>query len=473
MLVRSYLEWSGKACAQERADAAQMLARAYLGAELSLDDRYEAEAALTLALDDGSALVRRALAEVFCCSEDAPHHIIAALAGDQSDVGALVLARSPILSDGELVDCAAMGDSLAQIAIAMRPALTRSVAAAIAEVGALDAVVTLLRNAGSNIPPFSFNRIVERFGAEPRAREALLDRPGLPVSVRQMLVRAVSDQLKDFVISCGWMSRPRAERATDEARDLGTLTILHDLENPEIPQLVTHLRQTGQLTPLVLLRGLLCAESRLFVAALADLAGMNITKVHGHVYERGGAGFPALYRKAGLPDSLEPAFKAALAAIHLYRHQVSFENLQLQRPIIQHVIRVCTQTQSASLHKLIALLHRFDAEAAREEAKVVTATILASPAPIQIAADDVSEVVEIGSADEIYIDAKDGFFEREADAGFDEMDGTAEITALTGEDAAVVPENVPAADAGQEAALDGDGNVIFFDPREYSLRRAA
>jgi uncharacterized protein (DUF2336 family) len=389
MLVRSYLEWSGNACAQERADATQMLARTYLGAELSAADRYEAEAALTLALDDGSALVRRALAEVFCCSEDAPHHIIAALASDQSDVGALVLARSPILTDGELVDCAAMGDALAQIAIAMRPALNRSVAAAIAEVGALDAVVTLLQNAGSDIPPFSFHRIMERFGAEPRAREALLDRPGLPVSVRQALVCAVSDQLKDFVVSCGWMSRPRAERATDEARDLGTLTILRDIESPEIPKLVTHLRQTRQLTPLVLLRGLLCAESRLFVAALADLTGLSTTKVHGHVYERGGAGFPALYRKAGLPDSLEPAFKAALAAIHLYRHQISFDALQLQRPIIQHVIRVCTQAQSASLHKLIALLHRFDAEAARRSLRLLSGRVLpGSPAPVWRAAAD-------------------------------------------------------------------------------------
>jgi uncharacterized protein (DUF2336 family) len=32
-----------------------------------------------------------------------------ALANDQNDIAALVLSRSPVLSDADLVDCAALG----------------------------------------------------------------------------------------------------------------------------------------------------------------------------------------------------------------------------------------------------------------------------------------------------------------------------------------------------------------------------
>jgi len=47
--------------------------------------------------------------------------MVLTLAGDHSDIAAIVLSRSPLLSDAELVDCAATSDSFAQSAIALRP----------------------------------------------------------------------------------------------------------------------------------------------------------------------------------------------------------------------------------------------------------------------------------------------------------------------------------------------------------------
>ncbi len=68
--------------------------------------------------------MRRALAEAFASAPDAPHHIVLGLADDQSDISSIVLGRSPVLSDSDLIDCAAIGDAIAQSAIALRPVVS-------------------------------------------------------------------------------------------------------------------------------------------------------------------------------------------------------------------------------------------------------------------------------------------------------------------------------------------------------------
>ncbi len=85
------------------------LARAYIKGELAFEDRCAAEAALTLLLDDPSSKVRQALAEALSLSPLAPPQIIAALASDQPEVAAMVLARSPLLSDLDLIERVAAG----------------------------------------------------------------------------------------------------------------------------------------------------------------------------------------------------------------------------------------------------------------------------------------------------------------------------------------------------------------------------
>ena len=122
--MRKFLAWSREVSSGERALGLAALARGYLQSGLPPDLRREAEAAMAAALDDPSPQVRRALAEVLAGEAKAPRHVVIALAHDQPDIAALVLAQSPLLGDGDLVDCASMGDRLAQSAIASRPQAT-------------------------------------------------------------------------------------------------------------------------------------------------------------------------------------------------------------------------------------------------------------------------------------------------------------------------------------------------------------
>src|SRR5688572_23304148 len=117
MIVRHFLQWVRKAEAAERAEATSALSRAYLYSDLTQDDRIAAEGAMIMLLDDPSPLVRYALADALGSSAEAPAAVMHALINDQPDIAALVLERSPLLLDSDLVDAIAVGDADLQSAI--------------------------------------------------------------------------------------------------------------------------------------------------------------------------------------------------------------------------------------------------------------------------------------------------------------------------------------------------------------------
>ena len=373
MIVRRFLAWARTASAEDRAEGASALARAWLYSNLPEVDQNEAEVALTSLLEDPSPVVRRALAEAFASAVDAPHHCVVVLANDQSDIAAVVLSRSPLLSDAELIDCATVGDAFAQAAIAVRANLSASVAAALAEVGAREALIALAVNEGAALPEFSIRRMLERFGDDGEMREALLARPGLPTAMRAELVTVTARALAAFVTSRDWMTDARAQRVTREASEKASIIIVSDAcgsadDGPLA--LVRHLRSSGALTAGLVLRALLSGNRSLFEAALAELSGMPFARVSGLVGGWRGAAFPALYQRAGLPKALLPAFEAALAA---QDEQGAAMNkgtqARLSRIMIERVLTACERLDSADLGKLMALLRRFEAEAACEEAR--------------------------------------------------------------------------------------------------------
>ena len=376
-IVRRFLAWTRRADAGGRAEAASALARAYLYSDLDGGLRHEAEMGLTLLLDDPCALVRRALAEALAGAHEAPHHVILALACDQSEVSCVVLARSPVLTDAELVDCAAIGDGRAQAALARRPRLSVGVAMALAEVGEREAVIALARNLDANLSPMVMRRIAGRFGEDAEAREALLARPWLPSTLRCDLVALTANALSDFVAACDWLGAERARRVAREASEQGAICVANTSRPGEMAALARHLRERGALTIALLLRGLLSGERGLFEHALGELSELPPGRVAGFVGEPQSAGFSALYAKAGLPAHFLPVFRAALVAIE---EAGAAANGELSCELIQRVIAACEKLKSADLDRLMALLRRFEAEAARQQARAFAAQATAAPA---------------------------------------------------------------------------------------------
>jgi uncharacterized protein (DUF2336 family) len=379
MIVRQFLQWLRNASPGERADATSALARAYLHSDLSIDDRAAAEGAMIMLLDDPSPLVRRALAEVFASSQKAPPIIVHALAADQPEISVAVLERSPLLLDADLVDLVATSHPEAQIAIASRALLQRSVAAAIAEVGAAQGCLALLENPDAEITPFSVGRIIERFGHLAAIRENLLDRADLPTANRQALLAKLSETLAGFVTSRHWLAQDHAQYAAREACEKATVALAADTPYEEVGDLVHHLRDSGQLTAGLILRALLSGNVVLFEEALAELSELPIERVMSYVHDKNISGFRALYLKAALPDGAYPAFREAIAAMRdgvLLGEQGGAS--RLKRRMVEQVLMRCAEEAGDDIEPLLILLRRFAVEAAREEARMFCDDLVAT-----------------------------------------------------------------------------------------------
>ena len=370
MIVRQFLHWVRTAPAGERAEATSALARAYLFSDLSDDDRAAAEGAMIMLLDDASPLVRKALADVLASSQKAPPAVIQALAADQPDVAVPVIARSPLFIDADLVDLVATGQSAVQVAVARRAPLQCAVAAALAEVGSPEACLVLIENPNAEIALFSIDRIVDRFGHVAAIREALFVRTDLPAPTRQALVSKLSSTLADFVAAREWIDVERAHRIAKEACEKATIALAAESPVGETRPLIRHLCESGQLTAGLILRALLSGNVAMFEEALAELSGLPIARVSSYVHDDRGAGFRAVYDKAGLPASTWPAFRSAIAAM---REAGGFGEAggatRLKRRMIERVLTGCEKAAIGEIEPLLTLLRRFATEAAREEAR--------------------------------------------------------------------------------------------------------
>ncbi len=391
MIVGEFLKWAQSASAARRTEGASALARAYLYSNLDPSGRRDAALALTALADDLSPRVRRALADALASAPQAPRALIATLANDQSDVAAPILSRSPLLSEAELIDCARIGDALAQTAICRRAHVPPRLALALADFGGREPAITLAMNPGADLTEAAMRRMLERFGHDGEVREALLARPFLPAAIRSQIVQATASGLIAFAVERAWLAPERAERLSREAREKSNVIIAAQGSGSgrkRLRALVWHLRRTGQLTPSLLLRALLSGRVDLFEAALAELSGLSEERVSGQLRAFKGAGFAALYAQAGLPPKLLPGFRAALEAIEASVSAGGEEDAELRLAIVEPVIARCDRMNNGELDRLMSLLRRFESEAAIDAARAeataraATAATRRLPAPI-------------------------------------------------------------------------------------------
>jgi hypothetical protein len=98
---------------------------------------------------------------------------------------------------------------------------------------------------------------------------------------------------------------------------------------------------------------------------MAELSGLPAPRAMAFALSPRGQGFAALARRAGLKINMLPAFQAALAAIE---PRTRYDGEGLKLPLVQAVIDECEARHNPALAKVLALLWRFAAEAARAEA---------------------------------------------------------------------------------------------------------
>jgi uncharacterized protein (DUF2336 family) len=312
MVVSHFLKWIHTAKVNERAAAAAALARAYVQHDLPFEDRCAAEAALTLLLDDPSAKVRKAMAEALALSRHAPLQIVSALASDQPEVASVVLARSPLLTDADLVERVASGSKAIQTLIADRPSVSMELSAAIAEIGEAEACRTLVANDGAEIAPLSFRRMAERHGHVASLREALIADRRLPADCRHMLLVKLGDALKGSPLVVALMGASRAERLLKDACAKASLTLIDGMHAADHAALIAHLRVRGDLTASFIIRAVAHGKVDFFGSVLVALAGSSEQRVRSLLAAGSDVALSAVFRGAGLADAIHAVLIRAL-----------------------------------------------------------------------------------------------------------------------------------------------------------------
>lgn len=371
MIIEHFIKWIETARVAERAAAANALARAYIVSDLDFEDRCAAEAALTLLLDDPSPKVRLAMAEPLSLSLRAPQQIITALAGDQPEVAAPVLALSPVLTDNDLIDFAAGGSEAAQTLIASRAQVSMSLSAAIAEVAAAPACVALMKNSGAEIASISFRRMAERLGHDAGLREALISDRRLPSDIRHMLLFKLGEALRESPLVRALMTSARAERMMREACVRASLTLIERTAQDEHAALVEHLRMRGELTTAFLVRVVAYGRIDFFGAALVSLAGQQQGRVRALLSGGRDVALSSLFRAARLPLV---SHGVILRALKVWREVANGKRIAGPQEVSFLMLRVLEEAVSSGAvtdekGALAGLLKSIHLEALRENAR--------------------------------------------------------------------------------------------------------
>ena len=157
---------------------------------IDLDSNRLSQQELQLALDimralaaDAEILVRRALADSMKSSRHLPHDVALRLARDETTIAVPILENTSVLSDDDLISILADGNGAKQVAIARRPQVSATLAAAIVDTGNAAAVTTLVSNEGAELNEPLLKKTLDQFGQFETVKAAMVHRQHLPVTI--------------------------------------------------------------------------------------------------------------------------------------------------------------------------------------------------------------------------------------------------------------------------------------------------
>ena len=365
MIVQAFLRWAETAKAGERSKAATALAQAFLRLPAGSEEQRSALLGMTYLLDDPSPRVRLALAEGLADAAHAPRAVVVALAEDQPEIACTVIARSPVLSESDLVDLAGRGDEVIRGIVASRPCLPQGAAAALAEIGDEGEIILLLENPTALVTRFSLRRIAERLGSVAAIRHLLLDRDDLPADARQLLVQHVSTALAGSLLVRTALSPRRIDWMTREAEEAAAVAIAGIVGLQDIPSLAEHLRVSGRLTPAFLIQALCSGKVDFFAGAVVVLSGLDERRVRPILATGRGHAVRALFEACGLSRPLALVF---VQAVLLWRQAAAGRSVtSISRQLLETFSRV--QVEDASVIEMLSMIEKLERSETRTNAR--------------------------------------------------------------------------------------------------------
>lgn len=227
--------------------------------------------------------IRRALAERLANAAWAPKGLINVLALDEIEIARPVIAQSPVLEDDDLMRLFAMAAIEHQIEVASRPAIGAAVVETILN-GADPAVLTALAaNDTAEIDDRGMKALLAASERNASIRSPLVRHPRLTTDMAEQLYAWVGQSLRSaivgrFRVDAEALDRAMAAAVRDVHAPSGVAPVQpgENLDQRDMERrLVAKLKASGQLRPGYLVRALRDQRLGLFIAAMAELIGVD------------------------------------------------------------------------------------------------------------------------------------------------------------------------------------------------------
>ncbi|MCC5995008.1 MAG: DUF2336 domain-containing protein [Oceanicaulis sp.] len=353
---------------EARALAARKVCARYAGPGLTEDERALGAEIVRVLAQDAAELVRRALSVTLQRSPHLPADVARQLAADIDSIALPIIAGSPVLADEDLIAIVRDGAPRRQVAVAARESVSESVTAEIAEHGASEAVSILAANSGAAFNSGAYASVFRRFSHSPHVLERFIERSALPLEVTEKLVACISDQALQRLVARHALPPQLAVELAEGARERATVDLVDQAGlAPDPRRFVQQLQLNARLTPSLMLRALLRGHVTFFEHCMAELAGIDHAKAWVLIHDAGPLGLDAVFRKAGLPERILPAVRAALSAWHSLEvgPDGARDLIRFRQRLVE---RVFTQFQGAPVSELDYCLDRLDADIAAASA---------------------------------------------------------------------------------------------------------
>ncbi len=283
------------------------------------------------------------------------------LALDVTSVAFPVLRHSTGLDDGLLLEVIGHGEADKQLAIAARRHLSRAVSGALATVGNMAVVATLMGNDGADLSDATLRSVADRYAHVPLVAAPLAGRATLPASVVERLVAHVSDKIRDLLIERHRLSPVIAAELAGHGRDSTTLTLLRPVnrEGMDADALAIHLHDQGRLGVSLLLRSLCGGDFDFFAAAIAAKSRVRKANALSVLLDGKWEGMRALLDHAHLPKHLFAPFQVAMRVTRDLGYRGGIEGRgAFQTEALGRIFAECGQSEERAMDNL--LLQLFD-----------------------------------------------------------------------------------------------------------------
>ena len=234
---------------------------------------------------DAEKRIRQTLSEHLATAGWAPHALINVLALDEIEIARPIIAQSPVLEDQDLIQLMTLATIEHQIAVASRPALSESVVEAVLRQGEPAVLTALASNDTAEITPRAMAHLLEASRQFASLRSPLVRHPRLTSEMAEKLYLWVGQSLRAAIVGRFRVDAAALDRAIASAVNAAQINdgparpaavVSSDIERNDAEWgLVKKLNQSGQLRPGYLIKALRDQRLSLFVAALAQLIGVQ------------------------------------------------------------------------------------------------------------------------------------------------------------------------------------------------------